>query len=119
MRKPCADRLERHLDTINNLSFDARQAFVLLIDTAGAHLQAQLDVVESLRTGKTYGKKKVVHDQAYADMKSACIAFNRVCDQERTDGKSPLRSWFARFRVLMGSDWSAFEDLDQLIAETR
>lgn len=52
-------------------------------------------------------------------MKEACAAFNRQCRQELHDQKSITREWLAKLRVIMGEEWSHFDEVDELIIETR
>jgi hypothetical protein len=82
-------------------------------------MEARIEYIQSIGSGKRTGKRKVKYDDAYSSLRAACAAYNIHCRSELRDGKSPAREWFAKLRVVMGSEWTNFEEIDELIKETR
>jgi hypothetical protein len=126
--KPAARRLlrprdegayERHIDAFDRLPEQSRNVIDRLFEQANVLLNARMEYIQSIGTRKNMGKKQVRYQHELNGFRDSCIAYNRHCASQTRDGKSPAREWFAKLRVIMGSEWTHFEEMDDTIAETR
>lgn len=110
---------ERHINVFDGLSEQSRAVIDKMFEQANVLLNARMEYIESIGTRKHMGKKQSRYEQELELFRLSCIAYNRHCVSETRDGKSPAREWFARLRVIMGSEWTHFEEMDDIISETR
>ena len=82
-------------------------------------MESQLAYVESIGTRKRSDERSAAYEADKQELRSACCIYNAYCRDEVRDGRSVTREWFARLRVIMGTDWAHFIELDELLAETR
>ena len=82
-------------------------------------MEARLAYVESIGTRKRLGERSSAYEADKQALYAVCRTFNAHCRDEVQDGRSVTRAWFAKLRVIMGADWAHFDELDELLAETR
>ncbi|NCN84404.1 MAG: hypothetical protein GW808_10915 [Sphingomonadales bacterium] len=108
----------RHIEAFDTLPENSQKALDHLFDGANTLLEARFNYIESIGTRKRVAKRKLALEEAYEKMRLACAAYNLHCNNERRKGKPYTREWFAKLRTIMGSEWTHFEEIDELIKET-
>lgn len=112
------DQYILHIHLFDSLAESSKTIIEKMIDNFNVVVVTRVEYIKSISSSKNRKNSKLLYDNAQSSLRDCCLEYNSICRDELKYGSSPTKEWFSKLRLVLGSDWLAFEELDQIIRET-